>query len=395
MASFLANLAMDAFAISSPAAIQEYGQEYGRPEVGCVGTGPFVFQEWIPGDHITVVANEDYWGGRPSVDEVVWRVIPDDQLRFLMLEAGDIHALEGAVAEDLAAAEADPDLTILTRPALNTAYLAFPYQTEEFQDVRVREAVAHAIDRQGLVESFYGAYGEVATNFLPPVVWGHNDTIADWVYDPGLSKQLLADAGFPDGLSEVTIAQDLEDAEGDVVYEAGDKLPLALYYLPVSRPYYPAPQQIGEAMAADLVTAGISVTLELAGDWPAYLGLLHSGLLPGLYMYGRVGENGDPADFHNRMFGGLGSPEDEEEPDPREGFYANQEVAGLLYRATVSPNQAGRESLHRQVERLLHDDVARLWVAHDNTPLIFSTKVSGYVPQPVGADYYEWVAVEP
>jgi peptide/nickel transport system substrate-binding protein len=395
MASFLANLAMDAFAISSPAAIQEYGQEYGQPEVGCVGTGPFVFQEWIPGDHITVVANEDYWGGRPSVDEVVWRVIPDDQLRFLMLEAGDIHALEGAVAEDLAAAEADPDLTILTRPALNTAYLAFPYQTEEFQDVRVREAVAHAIDRQGLVEGFYGAHGEVATNFLPPVVWGHNDTIADWVYDPGLSKQLLADAGFPDGLSEVTIAQDLEDAEGDVVYEAGDKLPLALYYLPVSRPYYPAPQQIGEAMAADLVTAGISVTLELAGDWPTYLGLLHSGLLPGLYMYGWVGENGDPADFHNRMFGGLGSPEDEKEPDPREGFYANQEVAGLLYRATASPNQAGRESLHRQVERLLHDDVARLWVAHDNTLLIFSNKVSGYVPQPVGADYYEWVAVEP
>jgi peptide/nickel transport system substrate-binding protein len=395
MASFLANLAMEAFAISSPAAIQGYGQEYGRPEVGCVGTGPFIFQEWIEGDHITVVANEGYWGGRPLVDEVVWQVIPDDQFRFLALQTGNVHAMEGAVVEDLVAAGADPDLTILTRPALNTGYLAFPYQTEEFQDIRVREAVVHAINRQGMVEDFYGAYGEVAKNLLPPLVWGHNDTIEDWAYDPDLSKQLLADAGFPDGLSEVTVAQDLEDAEGDVVYEAGDKLPLALYYVPVPRPYYPAPQQIGEAMAADLVTAGISVTLELAGDWPTYLDLLHSGLLPGLYMYGWVGENGDPADFHSRMFGGLGSPEDEKEPDPREGFYANQEVAGLLYRATASPNRARRESLHRQVEQLLHDDVARLWVAHDNTPLIFSTKVSGYIPQPVGADYYEWVVIEP
>jgi peptide/nickel transport system substrate-binding protein len=325
----------------------------------------------------------------------VWQVIPDDQFRFLALQTGNVHAMEGPVAKDLAAAEADPDLTILTRPALNTGYLAFPYQTEEFQDIRVREAVVHAINRQGLVENFYGAYGEPAMNLLPPLVWGHNDAIEDWAYDPELSKQLLADAGFPDGLSEVTIAQDLEDAAGDVVYEAGDKLPLALYYVPVPRPYYPAPQQIGEAMAADLVTSGISVTLELVGDWPTYLDLLHSGLLPGLYMYGWVGENGDPADFHSRMFGGLGLPEDEKEPDPREGFYANQEVAGLLYRATISPNQARRESLHRQVEQLLHDDVARLWVAHNSTPLIFSTKVSGYIPQPVGADYYEWVAIKP
>jgi peptide/nickel transport system substrate-binding protein len=382
------------FAISSPAAIEKYGEDYGTPAAGCVGTGPFIFKEWVEGDHITVVANEDYWGGKPTIDEIVWRVIPDDSARFLALKSGDIHALEQAVAEDVAAAEADPDLYVLARPALNTGYLAFNYRIVEFQDVRVRAAVAHAINRQGLVENFYGDYGEVASNFLPPLVWGHNDAIEDWAYDPELAKQLLAEAGFPDGLGEVTIAEDLLDAEGNVMYAAGDKIPLRLYYMPVTRFYYPSPKEIGEAMAADLAKAGINATLELAGDWPTYLGLRRNGLLVGLYMLGWGGDNGDPDNFHNYFFGGLSAPDGVKAPDAREGWYANQEVAALLYQAAINPDQAEREAIYKQVEVLLHDDVARLWVAHNNTPLLFSKKVSGYVPQPVGADYYEWTVVK-
>jgi ABC-type transport system substrate-binding protein len=208
MAPFLGNLAMDIFAISSPAAIEAAGEDYGLPAVGCVGTGPFKYVEWVESDHITVEANTDYWGGAPTISEIIWLVIPDDSARFLALKAGDIHALEQAVVEDLVSAEADPDLYVETRPAMNTGYLAFNYHIVEFQDVRVREAFAHAIDRQGLVENFYGVYGEVAKNFLPPLIWGHNDAIEDWTYDPELSKQLLAEAGFPDGLSEVTISED-------------------------------------------------------------------------------------------------------------------------------------------------------------------------------------------
>jgi len=246
-------------------------------------------------DHITVEANQDYWGGAPGIDQIIWRVIPDDSARFLSLKAGDIHAMEQATSEDVAAADADPDLYVNARPALNTGYLAFNYRIEEFNDINV------AINRQGLVEAFYGPYGEVATNFLPPLVWGHNDAIEDWVYDPELAKQLLADAGFPDGLSEVTIAEDIVDSEGNVVYAAGDKIPLKLYYMPVTRFYYPSPKEIGEAMAADLAKAGIVAQLELAGDWPTYLGLRRSGQLVGLYMLGWGGDNGDPDNFHGYL----------------------------------------------------------------------------------------------
>lgn len=389
LAPFLANMAMDMFAFSSPAAIEAAGEDYGTPAVGAVGTGPFKFVEWVEGDHITVVANDDYWGGRPKIDQVIFRVIPDDSARFLALKAGDIHGLEQAVVEDLAAAETDPDLYILTRPALNTAYLAFNYKIKEFQDIKVREAVAHAINRQGLVENFYGKYGEVAKNLLPPLVWGHNDAIEDWAYDPELSKQLLADAGFPNGLSELTIAEDLMDADGNVVYKAGDKVPLRLYYMPVTRFYYPSPKEIGEAMAADLAKAGINAELYLEGDWPTFLGARRNGLLVGLYMLGWGGDNGDPDNFTGYFFG-TGA-----EPIKREGWYQNKELADLLYQALVTPGQDKRETMYQQAEQIMHDDVARLWVAHNNTPLIFSAKVKGYIPEPVGADYFEFIEFVP
>jgi peptide/nickel transport system substrate-binding protein len=163
-----------------------------------------MFVEWVEGDSITIEPNPDYWGGAPEVS-VVYRVIADDSARFLALQAGDIQGLEQAVVEDLATAEAADDLYVQTRPALNTGYLAFSYKIVEFQDPLVRKAIAHAINREGLIENFYGAYGEVATQFLPPLIWGHDDTIVTWEYDPELARELLAEAGFPDGISEVTI----------------------------------------------------------------------------------------------------------------------------------------------------------------------------------------------
>lgn len=385
MAPFLANLAMDMFAISSPAAIEAAGEDYGTPAGGCVGTGPFKFVSWEEGNQIVVDANQDYWGGAPKIKSIVFRVIPDDSARFLALKAGDIHGLEQAVVEDLDAAESDPDLYILTRPALNTSYLAFNYKIVEFQDIKVREAVAHAIDKEGLISNFFGKYGEVAKNLLPPLVWGHNDEIVDWTYDPELSKQLLAEAGFPNGLSEVTIAEDITDAEGNVLYAAGQKIPLRLYYMPVTRFYFPAAKEVGEGIAANLTAAGFNVELYLEGDWPTYLGARREGLLVGLYLLGWGGDNGDPDNFTGYFFS-SGT-----EPIKREGWYQNAELAELLQQALINPDRAAREALYKQAEQMMHDDVMRVWLGHNNTPLIFSKAITGYGPQPVGADYFEFV----
>jgi peptide/nickel transport system substrate-binding protein len=385
LAPFLANLAMDMFAISSPAAVEAAGESYGTPSVGCVGTGPFKFVSWQEGTQIIVEANMDYWGGPPKVGQIVFRVIPDDSARFLALQAGDIHGLEQAVVEDLQTAETSDDLYIITRPALNTGYLAFNYKIEEFRNPLVREAVDLALDKEGLVANFYGAYGEVATNFLPPLIWGHNDAIQDRGYDPQRARDLLAEAGFPDGLSEVTIAEDIVNVEGTVLYTAGEKIPLRIYYMPVTRFYYPSPAEIGEAMAANLFAAGFEAELELEGDWPTYLGARREGTLVGLYMLGWGGDNGDPDNFLGYFFSGG------TEPQAREGWHQNAELAALLQEAAITPDRAARQAMYEEAEMMLYEEVARIWIAHNNTPLIFSSKVQGYGAQPVGADYFEFV----
>mgnify|MGYP001069545044 CR=1 FL=1 len=379
LAPLLANLAMDIFAISSPKALEEYGAEYGTPGAGAVGTGPFKFVEWLEDDHITAEANMDYWGGAPTIGKVIWRVIPDDSARYLALKAGDIHAMEQAGIEDIKDAEADPNLYV-EAIGLNTGYLAFNYHIKEFQDPKVREAVFHAIDREALKDAFYGDYGQVASTFLHPSMWGRPD-IEDWAYDPDLSRQLLADAGFPEGLKEVTNE------------DTGEVGPLKFYYMPVTRFYYPSPKEIGEAMAADLAKVGIETELYLEGDWATFLGSRREGKLYGLYMLGWGGDNGDPDNFLNYFFGGLSAAGQTKEPDAREGFYANQEVADLLFLAATEPDQAKRAPLYEQVERLLHEDRARLWMLHNDTPRLFNTKISGFVVQPVGADKYEGVVI--
>jgi peptide/nickel transport system substrate-binding protein len=376
LAPMLANLAMDMFAISSPTKLKECGENYGTPTCGGVGTGPFKFVEWVEDDHVTVEANEDYWGGPPKVDQVIWRVIPDDSARYLALKAGDIHGMMQAVIEDVKACE-DDDNCYVKAAGLNTGYLAFNYHIKELQDPRVREAIMHAIDREGLREAFYGNYGEVASTFLHPSMWGRPD-LEDWAYDPELSKQLLAEAGFPDGLKEVTNE------------DTGEVGPLKLYYMPVTRFYYPSPKEIGEAMAADLAKAGIQTELYLEGDWAAYLAAGREGTLYGLYMLGWGGDNGDPDNFLCYFFCRCDDPDDIDGA----GWYYNPELAELLKKAAVATDQDARAPMYEEAERMLHEDRARLWVMHNNTPSLYQTKVKGVTVQPVGANKLEQVYLE-
>lgn len=389
MAPFLANLAMDMFAISSPAAIEKNGENYGLPAVGAVGTGPFKFVEWTESDHITVAANADYWGGKPNLETIIWRVIPDASARYLALKAGDIQGMEQATPEDFADAKNNPDMQVLFDAPLNTVYLAFNYKIKELQNPKVREAIAHAINKPALVDAFWGTSGQVAKTLIPSSMWGFNDAIKDWDYDPELSKQLLTEAGYPDGLSTMTIAEDIKDADGNVVFKAGDTMPLRFNYIPADRFYISGPKAVAEAMAADLAKAGIITELYTPGDWPTYLSHRSNGMLVGLYMMGWGGDNGDPDNFTGYFFGGGA------EPIKREGWYQNAALAELLQKAVSTPGQDARDPMYKQADQMLHDDVARIWLVHQATPILLSAKVTGYQPQAVDADNYNLVVIKP
>ncbi len=366
-APFLANLAMFTFDIASPKAVERWGTESGKHPVG---TGAFRFVEWRSNQEVILEANPDYWGAKPKVKRVVVRNIKDNSQRLAALKAGEIHGMEGLNPEDVQVVRRDPSLQLLLRPTNTTGYLAFNYKVKEFQDRRVRQAFAHAIDKKAIVGALYGGTGLAATQFQPPSLWGYNAELRDFEHSPAKARDLLTQAGFAQGLSEIT-------------WEGGRKEPLVFWYMSRSRPYFPNPKEIAEATAADLAKAGIRVGLQTS-EWAVYLDKRKNGELP-LYMLGWTGDNGDPDNFLCYFFCQPGAA--------REGFYANKALADLLLRAQALTDQAERARLYRQAEQMLHDDVARLFIANNQPPLAFSKRVRGYVPHPTGSEYFNTVEV--
>jgi peptide/nickel transport system substrate-binding protein len=367
---FLNNLGMFVFDIASPKAVEKHGLAFTKNPVG---TGPFRFVEWKVGQEVVLEANKDYWdkANAPKVQRVVIRNIKDNAQRLAALKAGEVHGLEGMNPDDVKVVRADPNLQLLLRPANTTGYVAFNYKVKELKDGRVRQAFAHAINKKAIVDALYGGTGMVATQFQPPALWGHNKELKDYEYNPERARQLLRDAGFPQGLKEIT-------------WEDGRKEPLQFWYLPVSRPYYPNGKEIGEAIAADLAKVGISVQLQTT-DWTVYLDKRKNGQLP-LYMLGWTGDNGDPDNFVCYFFCQPGAS--------TEGFYSNPALAEVLLQAQKFTDQKKRAELYRKAEQMIHDDVARIFVAHNQPPLPFRKRVKGYIPNPTGSEYFNTVSLQ-
>src|SRR5947208_984225 len=209
---------------------------------------------------------------------VVWN-FKDNSQRLGALKAGEIHGMEGLNPEDVLVVKSDPSLQLLLRPTNTTGYIAFNYKVKEFQDKRVREAFAHAVNKKAIVDALYGGTGLVATQFQPPSLWGYNRELRDFEYSPAKAQALLRGAGFAQGVSEIT-------------WDDGKREPLVFWYMSRSRPYFPNPKEIAEAMAADIAKVGIKAQLQTA-EWAVYLDKRKNGQLP-LYMLGWTGDNGDP-----------------------------------------------------------------------------------------------------
>lgn len=349
-----------AFGINSPTAIQEQGDVYGTAAGSAVGTGPFKFVEWVPDDRITVERNDDWWGPRPKLDGIIWRSIPDNSARFAELQAGTIHQADLAQT-DLELAEQDPNLTLYTLPSTSTGYIAFQQCIEPFDKLEVRQAVAHAVNWEALIPAFYGKFGQLAGSFQPPAILGSNPDITAHAYDPELAKELLAQAGYPDGFET------------------------EFWYIPVIRGYFPDSKAIAEAIAADLAKVGINVNL-LTEDWGAYLESRLNGEFP-MWMLGWGSDNGDPDNYIGYHF--AQTPGEVRAED----CYVNDELGELLNQGRIVADSAEREVIYQRAEEIVHEDVARIPVVWATTPTVFRSNVQGYTPV-VFRSWYEYIWID-
>jgi peptide/nickel transport system substrate-binding protein len=385
--AFLNTLAMPMFAIASPTAVEAAGASYGQPDVGYSCTGPYEFVEWISDDRVVLQRYADYWGEIPgNVDTIIFQQIPDNAARFAALQSGQIDAFEQPNVEDLESIENSADLYIETRGPLNVMYLAYNYRIAELRDPLVRRALSMAIDREAIVEAFYPDGAIAASTMLPPSLWGFNPDVPFTEYDPEGAQALLAEAGYPDGLSEVSVLG--VDDNGMVTDEVVETIPLRLYFMPVTRPYNPDGEGIGEAMVSYLADIGVMAELSSAGDWSTYLDLRRTGDLVGLYQLGWTGDNGDPDNFLGYFYIGT------DVPKLSEGYYMNPEVDALLRQARALASQEEREPIYQQVEQMMYETTDRMYIAHTGVPLAFRSCVSGYVTNPLATELYKFVTVD-
>lgn len=375
-AAFLPALSLPSLAMHSPAALQEFGADEGEVDDEGIfrptgtygtehptGTGPFKFESWVRGDRLTVVRNDDYWGEKAHLDSVVFRAIPDNAARLQALQTGEIQGYDLVEPQDFAAIEGDPNLQLLRRPAFNVAYVGINQAMPPMDNVLVRQAVAHGLDRAGVIADFYPEGAEVAHVFMPPEIFGYTDDVTQYEFDPQRSIELLEEAGL-------TPPVEIE------------------FWFPtdVSRPYMPDPQRNFEAFRASLEESGFSVTPRSAPWSPDYLGAVDAGQSQ-LYLLGWTGDYGDPDNFVGTFF---------QSPQPAWGTdqFPNEEVMQALEDAESEPDLEARTAAYEDINRLIADWIPGVPYAHTSPALGFAANVQGYVPSPISLEPFSIVSLE-
>lgn len=359
-APFLKNLAMDMFAISSPEAFESMDDD--EYEQNPVGTGPFTFVEWKRNDSITIEKNDNYWKeGLPKLDRVVFRSIPDNSARLNALTSGEIDLADGINPSDGQQVEDNPDLQLIERPSMNVGYLGLTVTREPFDNKLVRQAMNHAIDKQGIIDAFFEGRADIAVNPMPPSIEGYNEDIPGYDYDPEKAKELLEEAGYGDGFE------------------------MELWAMPVPRPYMPDGQKVAELMQKNLADVGIEAKI-VSHEWATYLDLAEQGEADA-FMLGWTGDNGDPDNFLYVLL------DEDNIGSNNYTFFKNDDMHDLFIDAQTEIDQDKRNEMYKEAQEIIYEEAPWVPLAH-STPLLAATKdLSGLIPHPTGSDLLDEVTI--
>jgi dipeptide transport system substrate-binding protein len=363
-APFISEIAMEWASILSKEYADKLAAENKKEQIDQlpVGTGPFTFVDYKKDAVIRYKANPDYWRGKQKIDDLVFAITKDPAVRKAKLMAGECDIMPYPAAADIDALKADPKLTVMEAPGLNIAYLTMNATIKPFDNVEVRKAINMAINKEAIIKAEYLGGAVAAKNLLPPTIWGYNDKVEAYPYDPDKAKQMLEAAGVKD-------------------------LTTDLWYQPVSRPYNLDGKKMGELMQADLAKVGIKVNL-VTYDWGEYLKRLHNGEAP-MAQIGWTGDIGDPDNFlYLHGCNGTGQA-----PGQNNEKWCNNDYDAMLKQAKETSDQAKRTEIYDKAEQLLHDEAPVVPIVHSVVYMPMNKKVQGYVMDPLGFHNFEGVSL--
>lgn len=344
-APLLAHLAHPSSSILNEKAVTEAGDDYGQNPVG---TGAFKFVKWTTGDKIELTRFDEYHGEAPKYKDLTFRAIVEGTNRTIELETGAIDIAYDVLPTDMSRVEGNSELTLNKKENLSTNYIGFNVAKKPFDNVKVRQAINHALDKESIIKNVLVGSGKVPKGPLAPIVWGAAEGLPSYDFNIEKAKQLLADAGYPDGFKTTLWTND-------------NTIRI----------------NIATIVQNQLKQIGIEVDTQVV-EWGAYL----DGTAKGehdMFILGWTTVTGD-ADyglyplFHSSQFGDAGN----------RTFYKNDRVDELLVKGRASADPAERKAAYDEVQKLVNDEAP--WVFLYNAQYLDGTRanVKGFIQHPAG-----------
>jgi len=340
-------------AIVPQAAVQKLGADFGTKPVG---TGPFKVERWATGDTIELSANEAFYGGRPNLDRVRVKVVPDNSGRVVGLESGDLDFVQSPVSpQDVSRVQSGGKLKVDRTPAAGYTYINLNTADPILADKKVRQALSHLVNKQQIIDTIYKGIGKPANGPIVPTMWAYPADIPSYPYSPDRAKALLDEAGWKAG------------ADGSRVKD-GQKLSLTVR----THSEDPDRKQLIQVLQSEFQKVGIDATTNTV-EFPAFF----QDVQDGKYQVGVIGwlnlSDPDRATFRQFTIDGTANY----------GKYKNEQVDKLLKDARATLDQGKAKTMYADAVKQIVDDAPYIFVQYQEYIAMYSPKVQGYVVNPV------------
>lgn len=349
--------------IISPAALKSMTPEELAQKP--VGTGPFSLVSYTPNESIVLKANPNYWGAKPHVDTITFKPAPEAATRSVLLQTGAADIVAKISPQDVASLNEAKGVHVDVEPFTRVIFIHMNEKKEPFGNVKVRQALSYAIDRQSIVKNILKGYASVATGPMGKGVFGYTDA-GHYTYDPQKAKQLLADAGYPNGFSTTM-------------------------WVPAGR--YQGAEEAAQAVQAQLADIGVKVDIQVK-EWSSLLSQIKKGpdeaqwdmLLLGFAPATNDADWQLYSQFNTKSWAPLSN---------NRSFYSNPEVDKLLDQGRFSTDQTERKAIYAKILKIIYQDAPELYLYQTTQIYGVSDKVSGLVYLPIDIQNLETVSKSP
>jgi peptide/nickel transport system substrate-binding protein len=313
-----------------------------------IGCGPYKVIEFRPDDRLELEAFDQWHGGAPKIKHITVRIIPDATTRILEMRRGTVNFEVNSIPfENVAEFDKNPDFTVVKSPGSVYQYLAFNMKDPALAKPLVRQAIAHAIDRDRIIRDIQRGYAQKTETMLAEGHWARATSLPEYNYDPAKAKQLLAQAGYPNGLN--LVFKTSTDAEAN------------------SR---------AQVMQAMMKQAGFNVSIQ-SNEMSTFFADIGKGNFQ-LYSLSRNGI-ADP-DFYYVIFYSKNTPPNGQ----NRGYYASPHLDDLLIQGHSTFDRAKRKEIYGEVEKIVATDLPYISLYMQSNVAIMRKNVTGYQQYPAG-----------